>query len=428
MKASDDSNGQPQAPDNQTPAEEPSGFLTHNPFRALRHSSFRSFWLGQFVSLTGSWMQGVAQRWLVYQLTRSESILGLVNALMTVPVAVLAPFSGALADRYEKRRILMTIQATAASMAMILWFLTWTGRIQISHIFLLSIGLGLVRAFDVPTRQSFWADLVGKDDLMSAISLNSAAVNLSRILGPSFAGVLIASVSLEICFLLNAVSFAPSFFALLLMPPMPVPRAPRKNLFHSVVDGLNYVRTHPSVFHLLLLIATWSLFAGQFDVLLPVMADQIFKVGPKGYGFLTAAIGIGAVAGALLAASLGGSKKRGRLLLIGTLLASFSLLLFSRTSLFAVALLTLFSLGIGMVLQNATANTLVQTLVPDQMRGRVMGLYSIMLIGLAPIGSLFYGFVGQTLGAPASFFCGGVFLLMTNSLIHWRDPGLRHLP
>ncbi len=398
-----------------------------SPFRALRHPPFRTFWVGQLISLTGSWMQGVGQRWLVYQLTGSESVLGIVNALMTLPVAVLAPFSGAIADRYEKRKILMTIQVSAASLAFILWFLTATGSVRISHLLVLALGLGLVRSVDVPTRQSFWADMVGKEALMSAVALNSAAVNLSRIIGPSVAGIVIAAVGVEICFLVNAISFAPSFLALLLMTPAAAVGREERQLIQSVREGLRFVRKHRQVHHLLLIIAFWSLFAGQFDVLLPVMAGDVFKAGPRGYGFMTAAIGLGAVAGAVLSASLERFQRRGSILLTGTVAASFSLFLFSQLPLFSLSLITLFLLGTGMVLQNATANTLVQTLVPDQMRGRVMGLYSLVLIGLAPIGSLFYGFMGERLGARSAFLWGSLLLLASDLLIHWKEPQIRHL-
>jgi len=389
------------------------------PFRALRHRYFRWFWLGQWVSLSGSWMQGVAQRWLVYELTGSEALLGIVNALTSLPVAILAPFSGAVADRLEKRKILLGVQITAASLAAILWLLTATKWVAVGHIMVLALGLGIVRAFDVPTRHALWIELVGKEDLMSAITLNSAVVNLSRILGPSLAGVIVAQFGTATCFLLNALSFLPPMLVLMAMPPTPVVAQQREPLWESLREGIRYLRTDKVVLRLLLLIAAWSLLAAQFDVLLPVLADKVLGVREKGYGFLVASIGTGAVLGAITAAFLEGRQRRGQQVMVGSLLAVLGLVMTASVKSFPLALLSLATVGFGMVLQNATVNTLVQTLVPDALRGRVMGIYSFGFIGLAPLGSLFYGFLGHWLGVKGAFLTGAgcfglaaVFLLL----------------
>lgn len=399
-------------------------FLSHGPFRALRHKFFRWFWLGQCASLTGSWMQGVAQRWLVYELTHSEALLGIVNALTALPVAVLAPFSGAVADRLEKRRILIGVQITAASVAATLWLLTATDWVRVWHIMVLALGLGFVRAFDVPTRHSFWVELVGKNDLMSAITLNSAAVNLSRILGPSVAGIVIAKVGTATCFLINALSFLPPMLVLLFMPATPVAIRQREALWESLQEGLHYLRTHKTVLRLLLLVGAWSLLGGQFDVLLPALADKAFGVKAEGYGFFVAGMGLGAIAGAIIAASLEQHQRRGRIVLIGSVLAVMGLASLAVVKAFPFALLTLALIGLGMVMQNATCNTLIQSLVPDNLRGRTMGVYSFMFIGLAPLGSLFYGFLGHTLGASNALGLGAVcfglaaaFLLLPGSTV-----------
>ncbi|MCX7967964.1 MAG: MFS transporter [Armatimonadetes bacterium] len=397
------------------------------PFRALRHRFFRWFWFGQCISLTGTWMQGVAQRWLVYELTGSEALLGIVNALTSLPVALLGPFSGAFADRFEKRRILIGVQITAASIATLLWLLTSTKLIAIWHILLLALGLGAVRAFDVPTRQSFWVELVGKEDLMSAITLNSAVVNLSRILGPSIAGIVIAKVGTATCFLINAISFLPPLFVLLAMPPTPVMARQSESLLSSLREGACYLRDNKAVLKLLLLIGAWSLFGGQFDILLPVLADKTFGVREKGYGFLVASIGVGAVLGAVLAASLEVKRKRGMQVLMGSAIAIFGLASTAFVKSFPLALITLALIGFGMVMQNATSNTLVQTLTPDELRGRVMGVYSLVFIGLAPIGSLFYGFFGQWLGAQNALVLGAACFAFSATALLLPDKKVRGL-
>ncbi|MCX7643520.1 MAG: MFS transporter [Armatimonadetes bacterium] len=408
-----------------TVPEAPSVF--RGPFRALRHRFFRWFWFGQCISLTGSWMQGVAQRWLVYELTGSEALLGIVNALTSLPVALLGPFSGAFADRFEKRRILIGVQITAASIATLLWLLTSTKLIAVWHILFLALGLGVVRAFDVPTRQSFWIELVTREDLMSAITLNSAVVNLSRILGPSVAGIVIAKVGTATCFLINAISFLPPLFVLLAMPPTPVMARQSESLLSSLREGVCYLMGNRAVLKLLLLIGAWSLFGGQFDVLLPVLADKTFGVREKGYGFLVASIGVGAVLGAVLAASLEAKRKRGMQVLLGSAIAIFGLVSTAFVKSFPLALVTLALIGFGMVMQNATSNTLVQTLTPDELRGRVMGVYSLVFIGLAPIGSLFYGFFGQWLGAQNALTLGAICFAFSAFALLAPDSTVRRL-
>ncbi len=408
-------------------APSPSPSLLQGPFRALRHAPFRWFWCGQCISLTGSWMQGVAQRWLVYELTGSEALLGIVNALHALPVSVLAPVSGAVADRWEKRRILLGVQITAASIAFSLWLLTATKWVAVWHLLVLSFGLGLVRAFDVPTRQSFWVELVGKEDLMSAITLNSASVNLSRILGPSLAGLIIAKFGTAVCFLLNALSFLAPMVALLRMPPTPVASSRRQALGESLLEGWRYLRTNRTVLRLLLLVGAWSLFGGQFDVLLPALADKVLGVREKGYGFLVASIGVGAVLGAITAASLEGRLPRGRLVGFGSLIAVLGLIATAFVGSFPWALLSLAMIGFGMVTQNATANTLVQTLTPDSLRGRVMGVYSFVFIGLAPLGSLFFGFLGQWLGVANAFVLGALCFALAATALLLPDRSVRQL-
>ncbi len=374
------------------------------PFRALRHRSFRRFWIAQVISLTGSWMQGVAQRWLVYVLTRSPAMLGIVNALGALPAAALAPACGAVADRVEKRRILIWSQIVPTLLALALWALTAGKWVRVWHVVALSLVLGVVRAFEIPTRQSLWAEIVPKRDLMSAITLNTASVSLTRILGPALAGVLIAAVSLENCFLLNAMSFVAPLWVLWVMAPTPVALARTEPFWHTMRDGLRYVRGNRPVRLLLLLVGSWSLFASQFDVLLPALSSEVFRAGGSGYGFMAAAVGAGALVGAIAAASIEQFGRRGYQVVIGSVVAALALASLSFVRSYALGLVCLFILGLGMVMQNTTTNTLVQTIVPDELRGRVMGVYSFMFIGLTPLGSLFYAALARGVGpagAPA---------------------------
>jgi predicted MFS family arabinose efflux permease len=355
-------------------------------------------------------MQGVAQRWLVHQLTRphSEAMLGITNALTALPVLFLAPVAGALADRFERRRILLGVQLVATAIALTLWLLTLTGWVRLWHILALALMMGCVRAFDVPTRQSFWVELVGRADLMSAITLNSAVVNLSRILGPSLGGVIIETVGITNCFLFNALSFLPPILVLWKMPPLGSVNAQPANLLVSLREGIGHLRDNLVVLRLLLLVGAWSLFGGQFEVLLPVLADKVYGVGAKGYGFLFAAWGVGALIGAVFAASMEQRWRRGQLVIVGSLCATVGLASLSFVRHFPLALPLLALVGLGMVTQNATCNTLVQSLVPDSLRGRIMGFYSLMFIGLIPLGSLFYGTVAFFAGALKALLIGAL--------------------
>jgi predicted MFS family arabinose efflux permease len=262
---------------------------------------------------------------------------------------------------------------------------------------------------------------------MSAITLNSAVVNLSRILGPSIAGIVIAKVGTATCFLINAISFLPPFFVLLLMPPSPASARQSEPILVSLREGASYLLTNKVVLKLLLLIGAWSLFGGQFDVLLPVLADKVFGVREKGYGFLVASIGLGAVLGAIVAASLEVKRKRGLQVMMGSVIAISGLVTTSLVKSFPLALISLAFVGFGMVMQNATTNTLVQILSPDELRGRVMGVYSFVLVGIAPLGSLFYGFLGQHLGAPNALALGAVCFAIAAGILLLPDKAIRQL-
>lgn len=375
-------------------------------FRALRHRNFRLYWFGQAFSLTGTWMQTVAQGWLVYSLTNSPFALGLVGFAASLPILLFSLFGGVVADRFPKRDLLLMTQMAAMLQALILATLTVTGLIQVWQIVVLALLLGTVHAFDTPARQAFVIELVGKEDLMNAIALNSSVFNATRIIGPAMAGVLIAVIGEAGAFYINAASFLATIAGLLLMRLKPVNHSNSETVWKNLVEGLRYIKQTPMVRTLLSVIGVSSLFGMSSIALLPVFARDILQVGPTGLGFLTAAIGAGALTGALSLASLGTFPRKGLLLSIGNLLFPAMLIGLALSRSFGLSLLFLMGGGWGLITQNALTNTLLQTSVPDHLRGRVMSVYALMFLGLMPIGNLQAGVLAEQLGAPFAVMLG----------------------
>jgi len=375
-------------------------------FRALRHRNFRLYWCGQLFSLTGTWMQNVAQGWLVYRLTDSPLALGLVGFVGSLPILLFSLFGGVIADRLHKRNLLLATQTAAMLQALILATLTVTGLIQVWQIIVLALLLGTVHAFDTPARQAFVIELVGKEDLMNAIALNSSVFNATRIIGPAIAGVLISLIGEAGAFYINAFSFLATIAALLLMRVEAVNHSDGETVWRNLIAGLRYIKQTPIVRTLLSLIAVSSLFGMSAVALMPVFAKDILQVGPTGLGFLTAAIGGGALSGALTLASLGNFQRKGLLLSIGNLAFPSMLLLFALSRSFPLSLLFLIGGGWGLITQNALTNTLLQTSVPDHLRGRVMSVYALMFLGMMPLGNLQAGVVAEHLGAPVAVVLG----------------------
>jgi MFS family permease len=387
--------------------------------RALQYRNFQLFFGGQLISLIGTWMQNMAQAWLVYRLTGSSVLLGAVGFSSMIPIFLLAPIGGIAADRWQRRRVVIATQTSAMLLAFALAVLTLTGTVRIWHIFVLSSLLGAVNAFDIPARQSFIVEMVGKADLMNAIALNSSMFNASRVVGPAIAGVLVASIGEGWCFFANAVSYIAVIAGLFLMR---VPgcelRAGRGSPLANVVEGFRWVVHNPAVHALLLLLAVVSLGGMPYAVLMPIFAGSILHGGPKAMGALLGATGIGALAGALLLASRTHLRGLNRWVAVsamsfGALLAVFA---YSRT--YWLSLLVLVFVGFSVMIENGSSNTLIQSMVPDNLRGRVMSVYSMMFMGMAPIGSLIAGAAAGRVGAPmtvavggaACLSCAGVFL------------------
>jgi MFS family permease len=391
--------------------------------RALRHRNYQLFFGGQFISLSGSWMQTVAQSWLMYRLTGSAVMLGSVNFASQIPVFLLAPLGGAAADRYPRRRILLCTQAASMLLAGALAALTLSGAVREWHIFTLASLLGLVNAFDIPARQAFVVDMVGKEDLINAIALNSSMFNGARIVGPAIAGLLVAAVGEGWCFFANSVSYVAVLGGLLLMR---VERARRPPLpgtaFERVRAGFSFVvRTGP-VRALMLLLGLVSLAGMPYAVLMPIFADQILGGGPDSLGVLMGASGLGALTGAVALAVRKSLRGLGRWVALGSASFGASIILFSLSRTFWLSALLLVPVGCSMMLQMASSNTLVQSMVPDELRGRVMSVYSMMFMGMAPVGALLAGTLAGRLGAPLTVALGGAACLAGAALFWLRIP------
>lgn len=393
---------------------------------ALRHRNFRLFYFGQILSLVGTWMQTTAQGWLVLELTDSEFLLGLVTAAGSLPVLFFTLYAGVVADRMDKRGIILTAQVGSMLVALAMAVLTHSGTITVGWILLLVTLLGVANAFEIPTRQSFFVELVGKDDLTNAIALNSSAFNLSRIVGPALAGLLIGAVGIAACFYLNAVSYLAVIAGLLAIRRPPYRRPPRTaSTLENLREGFEYLWRDRLARTLVIVIAATSILALPYAMLLPVFARDVLQVGARGLGWMFSAAGTGALAGGITLASAAGRVRRGPLLLASSI--GFSVLLgaftFSRS--FPLSLVLLAGSGFCLINFTATVNAMLQTVVPDALRGRVMGVYVFMFLGMSPLGSLQAGALARWIGAPAALATGTALLLLVIGVVWSRVPELR---
>jgi MFS family permease len=394
--------------------------------RALRHRNYRLFFGGQLISLTGTWMQMVAQSWLVYRLTGSAVLLGAVGFSGQIPVFLLAPLGGSVADRFHRRRILVATQTTAMLLAFFLAALTLTGYVQVWHVFVLASLLGIANAFDIPTRQAFVVDMVGKEDLINAIALNSSMINGARIVGPALAGVLLDALGEGWCFFANGVSYLAVIAGLLLMRMTIQTRVPLPgSALASIIEGFRYVKHARPIRALLLLLGLVSLMGMPYAVLMPIFADQILHGGARGLGLLMGATGVGALVGSITLAAKSGIHGLGRWIALAAMGFGLSLVLFSMSRLFWLSAALLLPVGFCMIIEMASSNTLIQSLVCDELRGRVMAVYSMMFMGMAPFGSLLAGALAHSLGAPSTVALGGFACIVGALVFAWRLPALR---
>src|ERR1700741_5295707 len=375
--------------------------------RALKHRNFQLFFSGQLISLTGTWMQTVAQSWLVYRLTGSSLLLGSVGFASQIPVFLMAPVGGLAADRMNRQRIVIATQVASMILAFVLALLTLTHTVKVWHIFVLAALLGVVNAFDIPGRQSFLVDMVGRDDLMNAIALNSSMFNGARVIGPAIAGIVVAKIGEGWCFFANGVSYIAVILGLLLMHLQSAPRSKSDSPGQDIIEGFQWSSHTGPIRALLLLLGLVSLVGMPYTVLMPVFADHILHSGAKGLGILMGFTGIGALLGALTLAVRTGVKGLGKLVSICCAGFGISLIAFAFSKLFWLSAFLLIPVGFCIMLQMACSNTLIQAMVPDALRGRVMAVYSMMFMGMAPIGALLGGALAEHLGAPLTVSLGG---------------------
>jgi MFS family permease len=392
-------------------------------FRALRHRNYRLFFSGQIISLVGTWMQSVAQSWLVYRLTGSSLLLGLVGFASQIPVFLLAPIGGVVADRYSRHRVVIITQSSSMVLAFILSALTLLGHIGVWEIMVIASLLGVVNAFDIPARQAFIVDMVESDDLINAIGLNSSMVNGARVLGPAIAGITVAAVGEGWCFLGNAVSYIAVIAGLLMMvvPPREDRRDGASGL-ERIVEGFRWVAGTAPIRALLLLLGLVSVTGMPYAVLMPIFADKILNGGARGLGVLMGASGVGALAGTLMLAAKREVRGLGRWITFATFGFGASMILFASSRYYPLSVVLLIPVGFSMMLQMSSSNTLIQTMVPDELRGRVMAVYSMMFMGVAPFGALIAGAVANHIGAPITVALGGLICL-SGSLVFgysWR--------
>lgn len=394
--------------------------------RALRHRNFQLFFAGQLISLVGTWMQTVAQSWLVYRLTGSTLLLGTVGFASQIPVFLIAPIGGTVADRANRHRIVVATQAASMVLAFLLAVLTLTHRIQVWQIMVLAAGLGVVNAFDIPARQAFLMDMVGREDLMNAIALNSSMFNGARIIGPAVAGILVAWVGEGWCFFANAVSYIAVIAGLLMMKiDHPVSFENLGSPVEHILEGFRFVANAMPLRAILALLGLVSLVGMPYSVLMPVFASQILHGGARELGWLMGATGVGALIGALSLATRAGVKGLGKVIALCAGGFGVSLILFATSKMFWLSMVLLLPVGFTIMVQMAASNTLLQSMVPDQMRGRVIALYSMMFMGMAPFGALFAGAIAHRIGAPSTVAVGGLACIAGSIAFGMRLPRFR---
>ena len=391
--------------------------------RSLEQRDLRLFFAGQTISLAGTWMQSVAQAWLIWRLTRSAQMLGMVHFLGQVPVFLFGIWAGSLADRFPRRRMVLVTQANAILQATLLAGLTLTGVVRPWHVVVLAGMLGLTYAFEIPARQALLADIAGKD-MPNAIALNSSIVNAARAVGPALAGAQVASLGEGVCFALNALSFAGTYYALWVMRPPPQPRSQLGHRAH-LLEGLAYAGRTTHVRVLLALLALASFFAMPYQTLLPVVSSEILHGGPGTFGVLLGCAGVGALGGAIRLLLRTGLRGLGRIVGLGATLLGAGVVTLGLSRHPALSAAALMVIGFGFITQMAGTMTLLQGLAPVELRGRVMGLFSTLFVGVTPFGSLAAGFAASRLGTAVTLGTGGALVLVASAIYHLALPRLR---
>ncbi len=401
-------------------------------FAALRHRNYQLFFGGQLISVAGTWMQAIAQGWLVYQLSHSEFALGIVSFASAIPVLFLSTWAGVVVDRVHKRNLLVATQASMMILAFILAALTFSGVVQVWHIIALAALLGLVNTFDAPGRQAFVVEMVGREDMTNAIALNSLMFNGARIIGPALGGLLLATLGSGWCFMINGLSFIAVIAGLLAMQIQPHrPVIVKASSWEQMTSGLRYSRAHSELLAILLMATIFSLFGTSYSTILPAYVDQSLHAGINGasiYGAINAISGLGAVTAALVIASRNSLKNGGIILGFANVFFCSVLLIFGLNHFTVLALILAFGLGIGFMIQYTMMNSLLQTLVSDDMRGRVMSLYTLSIFGFSPLGNLLMGSLSQSWGMSPAISLSALTAAGLSILVFVGIPKVRHVP
>lgn len=381
-------------------------------FRSLQYRNFRLFWFGQCISLTGTWVQRTAQTWLVYSVTNSPLKVGLVGVAQFLPMLFFSLFAGVAVDRLSKQKLLVLTQALFCLQAVIMTLLTWTGQIQYWHILLLSFFFGLTQTLDMPTRQSFFIDLVGPENVMNAVSLNSTIVNLARIVGPALSGLLMVKLGMAACFLINAVSYIPVIIGILMIHVKEVHSAHRSgSMLPEIADGLRYIRRNKILVADTLIMAVVCTFAFNNDVVIPVFAREYLGHGVDGYSGLLSAAGLGAFCAAIFMAYRSGRGVSKKLLVLSAIVIGVLQVSTVFSHQYAVGSVLVLLIGFFNLLFLNTANSIFQVNSTDEYRGRVMSVYSFLNVGSTPIGNFLAGAVMEHAGGDSGYlFCGGMTL------------------
>lgn len=397
-------------------------------FSSLSIKNFRIYWLGMFISLIGTWIQATAQSWLVFQLTNSAFLLGLVGFLSSIPIFLLSLFGGVVADRMNKKNILIFTQTSFMFLAFMLAVLTQLKLITPTQIMLIALLNGAVMAFDAPTRQAVVVELVGKEHLLNAIALNSAAFNSSRIIGPALAAILVAGIGMSGCFYINGISFIAVIISLLLIKSYNGPETNNKAvMLKDLMEGLKFIQGNRIILVLISMVAITSLFGISYVIFMPIFANDVLRVGVKGLGMLMSSAGLGALVAALVLAYFTDLKHKGRFLILSSIIFSFALILFSLSKTYLLSLIILVIVGWASVTAISLINTLLQTLVPDGLRGRVMSVFMFTFAGMMPFGNLIAGSMAHFWGITLTVLAGGIICAAFFIIINIFFPEIRNI-
>ncbi|MBI4697345.1 MAG: MFS transporter [Nitrospirae bacterium] len=399
------------------------------PFSALTYRNFRLFWFGQVISLTGTWMHSAGQGWLVLKLTNSPFFLGLAGSAANMPILLFTLAGGVAADRFSKRKILLTTQIMLMILAFLLALLVSSDIVTVWYVLTIAFLIGTINSFDIPARQSFFIEMVGKENLMNAIALNSAAFNGARIIGPAIAGILIGYFGVAACFYINSLSFLAAIIALLRMKfeTAEAGKSPKTGMTEELKEGLKYISGEPRVYTLIIIVGVISFFGFPYISFLPVYARDILKTGATGFGILMGCAGAGAFTGAVSLAIRGDFEKKGVLLAISGIVFSCALLIFSFSSAAWLSYLMLFLIGWGAISQVATANSLLQLTVPDNLRGRVMSSFTLVFLGMTTIGNFVVGSLASYLDTKTALGISAKFCLLGTIWLFWKKPEILKL-